>query len=365
MSTEEQRNKCLQIGKEAINKHDYDRAIHFIEKSIRISPSQYANDLLAMATNHKNNGLNGKSRSKECNGRKEREISRASEYKAEDEARCKDLLRKKDYYSILGVDKRASTLEIKKAYKKLALRYHPDKNKAPSATEAFKKVSQSFACLSKEDKRRYYDETGGEEKQPTRRNGRYEEQEFYDNPFDMFNDLFGGGSFFGGPDPAMQRHNQYNRGHQYQHTPRQALQNKWRILFQFAPFFLIILVTIIYSFFVPQEPLYHIEKGGNYYLQRFTSSNRFPYYVSSDFREKVWDYSQEQLHALERKIDADYLNTASYGCKREQNILQQYKYQVRVGSSRVRNYYNKQLRDFRSIWCERLDAAHAQQRRRG
>ena len=71
--------------------------------------------------------------------------------------RCKEVLAKRDYYDILGVPKDANEDQIKKAYRKLALKFHPDKNSAPQSTEAFKKISQAFACLSNADKKRMYD----------------------------------------------------------------------------------------------------------------------------------------------------------------------------------------------------------------
>ncbi|CAD8137174.1 unnamed protein product [Paramecium pentaurelia] len=79
------------------------------------------------------------------------------------EAEIKEFLKKKDFYEILGVSKTATDEELKKAYRKLALLYHPDKNKNPSANEAFKKVAQAYDCLSNQDKRRTYDQYGTEE----------------------------------------------------------------------------------------------------------------------------------------------------------------------------------------------------------
>uniref|UniRef100_A0A3Q7JEV9 J domain-containing protein n=1 Tax=Solanum lycopersicum TaxID=4081 RepID=A0A3Q7JEV9_SOLLC len=67
---------------------------------------------------------------------------------------------KKDYYAILGLEKGCSVEEIRKSYRKLSLKVHPDKNKAPGSEEAFKKVSKAFKCLSDDDSRRQYDQTG-------------------------------------------------------------------------------------------------------------------------------------------------------------------------------------------------------------
>ena len=65
-----------------------------------------------------------------------------------------------DYYKTLGVSKTADDNEIKKAYRKLALKYHPDRNKEAGAEEQFKKVNEAFEVLSDKEKRKVYDEFG-------------------------------------------------------------------------------------------------------------------------------------------------------------------------------------------------------------
>ncbi len=66
----------------------------------------------------------------------------------------------KDYYEILGVSKTASLDEIKKAYRKLALQYHPDRNKTKEAEEKFKEVTKAYEVLADSQKRQTYDQMG-------------------------------------------------------------------------------------------------------------------------------------------------------------------------------------------------------------
>lgn len=67
---------------------------------------------------------------------------------------------KRDYYEVLNIERNASLDDIKKAYRKLALKYHPDRNKSPDAEEKFKEVSEAYAVLSDPEKRRSYDAYG-------------------------------------------------------------------------------------------------------------------------------------------------------------------------------------------------------------
>ena len=66
----------------------------------------------------------------------------------------------KDYYKILNIDRNADTQSIKRAYRKLAMKYHPDVNKQKDAEEKFKELTEAYAVLSDKEKRRQYDSYG-------------------------------------------------------------------------------------------------------------------------------------------------------------------------------------------------------------
>lgn len=96
----------------------------------------------------------------------------------------------KDYYGTLGVGKSASADEIKSAYRKLALKYHPDKNKGDKAAEErFKEVSSAYHVLSDPEKRKLYDQYG---QQGLDSQG-YHGPQSTEDILDLFGELFGGG----------------------------------------------------------------------------------------------------------------------------------------------------------------------------
>lgn len=116
---------------------------------------------------------------------------------------------KRDYYEVLGVDKSANPEEIKKAYRKLALKFHPDRNKGDKhAEEGFKELGEAYEVLNDAQKRGAYDRYGHAAFDPRSRAagaGRGGGFGGFHDPFDVFREVFGGGGvgsifeeFFGG-----------------------------------------------------------------------------------------------------------------------------------------------------------------------
>ncbi|MBW2970917.1 molecular chaperone DnaJ [Candidatus Woesearchaeota archaeon] len=108
----------------------------------------------------------------------------------------------KDYYKILGVERGASKDEIKKAYKKLAKKYHPDLNKGEDAAEKFKEINEAASVLADDKKRAHYDQFGTAESSfaPGFDFSKFDFSDFGFGRFDfdsIFDDLFGGGFSFG------------------------------------------------------------------------------------------------------------------------------------------------------------------------
>lgn len=137
----------------------------------------------------------------------------------------------KDYYSILGVDKGASAEEIKKAYRKLAHKYHPDVSKDIKGEEKFKEVAEAYATLKDAEKRAAYDQLGsyqsGQEFQPPPNWGKgFDQTQFSYDDIDL-SDLFA--SFTSGRQHTkQQRGNIPIPGQDYEVTAQISLEDAYR-----------------------------------------------------------------------------------------------------------------------------------------
>ena len=138
---------------------------------------------------------------------------------------------KRDYYEVLGVDKNANEDDIKKAYRKIAIKYHPDRNPGnKEAEEKFKEAAEAYDVLHDPQKRQQYDQFGFDGPNMGGFGGFSGGEFSMDDIFSMFGDIFGGhggagfGGFGGFGGGARQQHGQQHRGNDLRLKVRLSLQ---------------------------------------------------------------------------------------------------------------------------------------------
>mmetsp|Transcript_17393 Transcript_17393/g.20872 ORF Transcript_17393/g.20872 Transcript_17393/m.20872 type:complete len:360 (-) Transcript_17393:398-1477(-) len=250
----------------------------------------------------------------------------------EQRSQVSKILSTNDYYEIFGVTKNAGEDEIKKAYRKLALKLHPDKNKAPRAEEAFKKVSKAFECLSNDDKRAVYDRYGSEEPPQYRassgRSERYYQEEEID-PFELFNMFFGGGI------PQQQRRRTHQGARHQQHYQQQHHQQQFSVqnLLQMLP----ILLLFFFSLFpAGDQPVYSLKRSEMYPLEKQTTRAHVNFYVrNGPAFEEEYQKGTERRVRLETRIEYEYKDILEQLCHYER--IQQKKFFRWGEKERARN----------------------------
>eukprot|EP01054_Gregarina_sp_Poly1_P010165 Gregarina_sp_Poly_1__10164@NODE_699_length_6701_cov_39_270274_g527_i0_p3_GENE_NODE_699_length_6701_cov_39_270274_g527_i0NODE_699_length_6701_cov_39_270274_g527_i0_p3_ORF_typecomplete_len390_score50_62DnaJ/PF00226_31/7_3e25DUF1977/PF09320_11/0_00015RPT/PF13446_6/0_0057TPR_16/PF13432_6/0_0084TPR_16/PF13432_6/1_1e03TPR_14/PF13428_6/0_023TPR_14/PF13428_6/1_1e03PMI_typeI/PF01238_21/0_008TPR_MalT/PF17874_1/0_062TPR_MalT/PF17874_1/2_9e03TPR_9/PF13371_6/0_095TPR_8/PF13181_6/0_14TPR_8/PF13181_6/6_3e03TPR len=286
--------RCREIGRAAWENGDFAKAVRLLEKAQRMCPSPETAALLEKATSRtpaprpstspdgvkfrKVNSSNKQAPSKD-------EEPAARTYSVEQENICRQVLIAKDYYQMLGLKQDANDDAIKKAYRKLALQLHPDKNSAPKAEEAFKKISKAFQTLSDAAKRKRYDHTGQEDDQPHVASQHDSEFMTAEELFQAFFG-FGGATIYTGPDGRtfVQR----RRPHQRQNMPpaTEAQRRVYNIL-QLLPVFIIVLLSIMGSdFFADHRADYRLIKTRDTPLLSETTRFQVPFFASPSFATK-------------------------------------------------------------------------------
>merc|ERR1711892_12853 len=146
-----------------------EKAEKFVRKAERLYPSSRIQEVLNLIHNMSDpggdDGSGGSAPSTPNKGKGSNDdeaTTSSAEYTQEQLDSVRKIRRCKNYYEILSVEKDSSESDLKKAYRKLALGFHPDKNKAPGAGEAFKAIGNAYAVLSNPEKKRQYDLYGDE-----------------------------------------------------------------------------------------------------------------------------------------------------------------------------------------------------------
>ncbi|PSC74428.1 T-complex 1 subunit beta [Micractinium conductrix] len=389
--------KCLEVAEAALARGDAEKAARFCMKAQKLFPTDQARVLLARikratsepasssgtsaggsaATNGHaprpgggpsgmGNGPNLRQRNMPAAGastssQQQRHEPPDEDHKATPEQR--ELVRRirltTDYYEILSIQRGANDDEVKRAYRKLALKLHPDKNKARGADEAFKAVSKAFTCLSDAGKRRHYDAYGREETAgnlgPAGGGGGFRGGGggfrgggggggFYAggveiDPEELFNMFFGGNPFMGGGmyraaggGPPFARQRQHAHAHARGGGAQPSAAAPWVQLVQLAPLLLLLLFTFMSG---RSAPAYSLQRTREYRTQLATATYEVPFWVR-DAAAVAKDYplgSRERVR-LEQQVESDYRGALQQQCYNERMLQQRYHYYGRREEAR-------------------------------
>ncbi|KAI3754296.1 hypothetical protein L1987_54078 [Smallanthus sonchifolius] len=259
--------KCLKIAKDALGLGDRTRALKFITKAKRLDPSLPVDDLLSTldgANDSPNSPDSGAGAGAGDSSNVRRRVQQTGSGTEEQITIVSEIRRKTDYYDILGLEKTCSVEDVRKAYRKLSLKVHPDKNKASGSEEAFKKVSKAFQCLSVEENRKQYDLVGSDEpvyQRQTRHRARahqgFGNGFYYEGDVDA-EEIFRN-FFFGGMNPRATT--QFNFGSTGARTGHNGSDGfNLRALIQLLP----VLVILLVSFLPSNEPVYSLSRTYSY-----------------------------------------------------------------------------------------------------
>lgn len=307
--------KCVAIAKEAIASGNKERALKFIGIAQRLNHNLNVVDLLSACENLDSanpSSSNAKTNvaSKPINGKHVEGMNGDANYTEEHVQLVRNIRRNTDYYEILGVEKSCSVDEIKKAYRKLSLKVHPDKNKAPGSEDAFKKVSKAFKCLSDEGLRRQYDQTGlgeGEEYNQNynvRRRRRRTGQSVFEDEFDA-DEIFR--SFFGQGDMFRAAHVYRTRrpaGQPREETGGGPTGPNLILLLQLLPILLIIVLACLPF----SEPEYSLQRNYTYQFGKMTEEYGVEFYVKSSVFDQKYPVGSPARGNIENSVIRDYKN---------------------------------------------------------
>ncbi|KAG9275359.1 hypothetical protein AMEX_G9865 [Astyanax mexicanus] len=339
-SNKDEAERCIEISLSALRDSQPVKARRFLEKAQRLFPTEKAKRLLeSISQNGDAHGSANDCGDTDSAGVRHRTSSAGDHTSGADSATdgaksytpdqldaVKRIKKCKDYYEILRVGKDASEDDLKKAYRKLALKFHPDKNHAPGATEAFKAIGNAYAVLSNTEKRKQYDLYGEEKVHPSRHGHSHRHFEADISPEDLFNMFFGGGF------PSSNVHVYSNGRMRFGHNHRQERREQQRdgslaLFVQLMPILILIIVSALSQMMVSSPPYsLSLRPSSGHTNRRQTTTLKVPYYVGDQFSE---EYSGINLKHIEQSVEEDYISNLRNNCWKEKQQKEGLLYRAR------------------------------------
>lgn len=329
--------RCLDRAEYYIIEGDIEKAEKFINKSKKLFPTSEADELLKKlktqgsrkhsTANAKPDGQNAKKRKNTPPGSPRAERANQPTYTKAQLDTVKKVNNCKDFYDVLSIKKDATDTDIKKAYKKLALVLHPDKNHAPGAAEAFKTVGNAVATLTDAEKRKRYDMVGHENSTSDHVHRNYDHGFESDITAEQLFNMFFNGAFPTRQGPMSNPY--YSRSFSRRWPPETDNDNHQQqesssIYFQLLPILLLLLLSLFSNF--SYDPVYTLKHSPKYPVLRRTSFRDISYFVKDNFHT---DYTGD-LRRLEHTIEEDYINTVRTKCIREKEYYESLMWRARL-----------------------------------
>ncbi|XP_006654308.1 chaperone protein dnaJ 49 [Oryza brachyantha] len=330
--------RSVKLAETALASGDKQQAEKFIRIAQRLDPSLAIHDILATTKNY--DTLNGaacqyKARRGEVGETQNlpKEFVGPSNvdkgYTEENVRVVRNIRKNKDYYTILGVGRSCSVEDIRKAYRKLSLKVHPDKNKAPGAEDAFKLVSKAFNCLSNDQSRRTYDQTGAIEdhqysnvtRQRATRRQRQARSSFYGYEEDLDPDEIFRSFFYGTHGNMFHSHNAYRaRGTAWQQQQQQQqrrehpIQGGSGINITMLVHLAGVLFFVLFAFIPARHPEYSLKKTNHFAISKVTEKHGVEYFVSKRDFDQQFPEGSSSRDNLEQYVFKDYKSMLGRFC---------------------------------------------------
>ena len=362
--------KCVEIARRALEtatcEADLDKALRFAQKALKLKADYAAAEALVReiaarraqgftesaskassadraSSGARSGGAGSASASARASGASETKASTKRGTPEQEKLIARIKKAGGDYYEVLGVPKGSSDADIKKAYRKVALKLHPDKCQATGAEEVFKTVNKAFACLSDPDKKAAFDRYGSEEPMgggfgPGMRrrhpggaaNGGFDGFGDDFDPAEIFNMFFNGGMggmgggfgpgfrvhSFGG-NPYAQRRQHYTRQQQRPGASSAGVDDSATLVRNILHLLPLLLPILLY-FLSPREELYSFVRTTELKDVLRTSRMNIPFYANQRaFDEKFSDASARRR--IESQIESERVNMYQQNCQYERS----------------------------------------------